>query len=525
MQWIPQAGVKRIRAMTSDRSDWCISRQRKWGVPIPVFYRKDTGEPVVTEETLGHVIALVRERGSDVWFGSPVELLLPPSLKAQAANYEKGEDTMDVWFDSGSSWAGVVSAREELSYPADLYLEGSDQHRGWFQSSLLTSVAVNGCAPYKTVLTHGFVLDEKGAKMSKSLGNIIDPKNIIEGGSNQKKDPAYGADTLRLWVSSVDYSSDVLIGPSILKQTSEIYRKLRGTIRFILGNLYDFKPEADSVSYADLPIFDKYILHQLVSVCDEVDSNYEAFQFSKVFQTIQRFNVVDLSQFYLDIVKDRLYIRSSDSFQRRACQTVLKHILDSLLPMIAPILPHLAEDAWQTMPYATTADSVFLGGASQSQSGEWKISKDDLAEVETLRAVRAEVNRVAEAARKDKLLGSSLEAKVHISTDSESMLRVLRKYAESSNGVDELRYLFICSQVDLAEEAPGGGQEGVATVDVPEMGAFSVRIERAEGQRCARCWNYSSSVGSFSDHTDVCERCHPVLNQKSESETTANIPA
>merc|ERR1719201_3037757 len=385
---------------------------------------------------------------------------------------------MDVWFDSGSSWAGVVSAREELSYPADLYLEGSDQHRGWFQSSLLTSVAVNGCAPYKTVLTHGFVLDEKGAKMSKSLGNIIDPKNIIEGGSNQKKDPAYGADTLRLWVSSVDYSSDVLIGPSILKQTSEIYRKLRGTIRFILGNLYDFKPEADSVSYADLPIFDKYILHQLVSVCDEVDSNYEAFQM-------------------------------------RACQTVLKHILDSLLPMIAPILPHLAEDAWQTMPYATTADSVFLGGASQSQSGEWKISKDDLAEVETLRAVRAEVNRVAEAARKDKLIGSSLEAKVHISTDSESMLRVLRKYAESSNGVDELRYLFICSQVDLAEEAPGGGQEGVATVDVPEMGAFSVRIERAEGQRCA---NYSSSVGSFSDHTDVCERCHPVLNQKSESE-------
>ncbi|QDZ22563.1 Isoleucine--tRNA ligase [Chloropicon primus] len=516
VEWIPKAGVKRIRAMTSDRSDWCISRQRKWGVPIPVFYKKDSGEAIVTEETLKHVIDLVREKGSDAWFELPVEDLLPESLKAEASNLTKGEDTMDVWFDSGSSWAGVVSAREELNYPADLYLEGSDQHRGWFQSSLLTSVAVNGCAPYKTVLTHGFVLDEKGAKMSKSLGNIIDPKNIIEGGNNQKKDPAYGADTLRLWVSSVDYSSDVLIGPSILKQTSEIYRKLRGTIRFVLGNLHDFNPESDAVSYDSLPLFDKYILHQLVTVQEEVDSNFESFQFSKVFQTIQRFNVVDLSQFYLDVVKDRLYIRGSDSFERKSCQTVLKHMLDTLLPMIAPILPHLAEDAWQNLPFQTSSKSVFLHGLAEAKS-EWKMSGADLQELEILRSVRSEVNRVAEIARKDKLIGSSLEAKVVIRTDSQELHTILSKYSESANGVDELRYLFICSQVDL-KEGPAG--EGVT--EIPEVGTFRATIERAGGLRCARCWNYSDTVGTFGDHKELCDRCHPVVQGK---KAVANVAA
>ena len=507
VQWIPQAGVKRIRSMTSDRSDWCISRQRKWGVPIPVFYKKDSGEAVVTEETLGHVINLVRERGSDAWFELPVEDLLPDSLKSEAANFIKGEDTMDVWFDSGSSWAGVVSARDELSYPADLYLEGSDQHRGWFQSSLLTSVAVNGCAPYKTVLTHGFVLDEKGAKMSKSLGNIIDPNNIIEGGSNQKKEPAYGADTLRLWVSSVDYSSDVLIGPSILKQTSEIYRKLRGTVRFILGNMHDFQPDSDSVPYEELPMFDKYILHQLSSVQKEVDANYESFQFSKVFQIIQRFNVVDLSQFYLDIVKDRLYIRSSDSFERRSCQTVLNHILYSILPMIAPILPHLAEDAWQSLPFEGVQKSVFLHGSSDP-SPEWHLGSSTLEELSTLRNVRGEVNRVAEVARKEKLIGSSLEAKAIIYSESPKLLEILEKYLESSNGVDELRYLFICSEVQLENASmPSGEGEAVESVEIPDIGSFKVQIARADGCRCQRCWNYCESVGTYENHKEICNRC------------------
>jgi isoleucyl-tRNA synthetase len=516
VQWIPEAGVKRIRAMTSDRNDWCISRQRKWGVPIPVFYRKDSGEAVVTEETLKHVIEVVRERGSDAWFELPTEDLLPESMKGEASNLIKGEDTMDVWFDSGSSWAGVVSTRDELSYPADLYLEGSDQHRGWFQSSLLTSVAVNGCAPYKTVLTHGFVLDEKGMKMSKSLGNIIDPKFIIEGGSNQKQDPAYGADTLRLWVSSVDYSSDVLIGPNILKQTSEIYRKLRGTIRFILGNMSDFKPETDAVPYDRLPLFDKYILHQLSSVQREVDSYYGSFQFSKVFQTIQKFNVVDLSQFYLDIVKDRLYIRASDSFERRSCQTVLKHMLEGVLPMIAPILPHLAEDAWQNLPYQSEAKSVFLQGlpvTEEDGSNQWQLTSKDLSELTTLRLVRSEVNRVAEAARKNKLIGSSLEARVVISTDSQELFTTLEKYSQQSNGVDELRYLFICSQVQLEKtmQKASSEDEGIESVEIPEVGNFQVQILRANGTRCERCWNYCESVGTFEDHPQICERCHPLV--------------
>lgn len=525
VQWIPQAGVKRIRAMTSDRSDWCISRQRKWGVPIPVFYKKDSGEAVVTEETLKHVIDLVREKGSDAWFELPVEDLLPESMRGEASNLIKGEDTMDVWFDSGSSWAGVVSSRDELSYPADLYLEGSDQHRGWFQSSLLTSVAVNGCAPYKTVLTHGFVLDEKGMKMSKSLGNIIDPKFIIEGGSNQKQDPAYGADTLRLWVSSVDYSSDVLIGPNILKQTSEIYRKLRGTIRFILGNMSDFKPETDTVPYDSLPLFDKYILHQLASVQGEVDSYYGSFQFSKVFQTIQKFNVVDLSQFYLDIVKDRLYIRASDSFERRSCQTVLKHMLESLLPMIAPILPHLAEDAWQNLPYKSEFKSVFLQGLPDVSNSEWDLSSKDLQDLTTLRLVRGEVNRIAEAARKDKLIGSSLEAKVVIYTESEDLFGILEKYSQQSNGVDELRYLFICSQVQLEKSMQAGHDSSLESVEIPDVGKFQVEILRANGTRCERCWNYCESVSTFEDHPQICERCHPLVQDVQVSKSDSNVPA
>ena len=526
VEWIPKAGVKRIRAMTSDRSDWCISRQRKWGVPIPVFYRKDTNEAVVTEETLEHVIGLVRERGSDAWFELPVEELLPESLRAEAANLTKGEDTMDVWFDSGSSWAGVVSAREELSYPADLYLEGSDQHRGWFQSSLLTSVAVNGCAPYKTVLTHGFVLDEKGAKMSKSLGNIIDPKEIIEGGSNQKKDPAYGADTLRLWVSSVDYSSDVLIGPNIIKQTSEIYRKLRGTLRFVLGNLHDFSEAEAAVSHGDLPAIDRYVLHQLASLAEEVDANFRSYQFSKVFQSIQRFNVVDLSQFYLDVVKDRLYIRGADSFERRSCQQTLRLILDTLLPMIAPILPHLAEDAYQNLPGRQEGDpeSIFLtAGGALTACQAWKLDARDetLRDLEALRTVRGEVNRVAEAARKDKVIGSSLESKVVIRSSSPELLGLLSRYTASDNGVDELRYLFICSQVELqdAEAAEGA-------CEVEGFGNFEARIERAEGKRCARCWNYCDMVGSFADHEEVCERCHPVVVASAKKAPAAeHVPA
>ncbi|MGB3511381.1 MAG: isoleucine--tRNA ligase, partial [Microcoleaceae cyanobacterium] len=279
VNWIPAQGENRITPMVSDRSDWCISRQRSWGVPIPVFYDEETGEPLLTEETIAHVQAIIAEKGSDAWWEMSVEELLPDTYRQDGRKYRKGTDTMDVWFDSGSSWAAVAQQRPELEYPVDMYLEGSDQHRGWFQSSLLTSVATNGYAPYKTVLTHGFVLDEKGRKMSKSVGNVVDPAIVIEGGKNQKQEPPYGADILRLWVSSVDYTSDVPLGGNILKQMADVYRKIRNTARFLLGNIHDFNPAKDAVVYEEMPELDRYMLHRMTEVFAEVKDAFDKFQY------------------------------------------------------------------------------------------------------------------------------------------------------------------------------------------------------------------------------------------------------
>ncbi|PHT95006.1 Isoleucine--tRNA ligase [Capsicum annuum] len=281
--WIPSQAVNRISAMTSGRSDWCISRQRTWGVPIPVFYQVESKEPLMNEETVDHIRSIVSQKGSDAWWYMAVEELLPEKYRDKASNYEKGTDTMDVWFDSGSSWAAVLDKRESLNYPADLYLEGTDQHRGWFQSSLLTSIATKGQAPYRGVITHGFVLDERGLKMSKSLGNVVDPRMVIEGGKNQKA-PPYSADVLRLWVSSVDYTGDMLIGPQVLRQMSDIYRKLRGTLRFLLANLHDWKADY-TVPYSDLPMIDQYVLFQLANVVNNIRESYDSYQFFKIFQS------------------------------------------------------------------------------------------------------------------------------------------------------------------------------------------------------------------------------------------------
>jgi isoleucyl-tRNA synthetase len=407
--WIPAKGENRIASMVGDRSDWCISRQRSWGVPIPVFYDKETGEPLMNAETIGHIQSIVAERGSNAWWELSVADLLPDSLKSEADRYEKGQDTMDVWFDSGSSWAAVARDRG-LGYPVDLYLEGSDQHRGWFQSSLLTSVASEGQAPYKTVLTHGFVLDEKGRKMSKSIGNVVDPAIVIEGGKNQKQEPPYGADVLRLWVSSVDYSSDVPLGQNILKQMSDVYRKIRNTARFLLGNINDFNPVTDTVAYDDLPELDRYMLHRTCEVMDEITDAFESYQFFRFFQTVQNFCVVDLSNFYLDIAKDRLYISSPDAPRRRSCQTVIATIVESLARAIAPVLCHMAEDIWQNLPYDTGFESVFQSGW-MPRPEEWR--DDALAAAWTQkRDYRAIVNKVMEQARADKTIGSSLDAKV-----------------------------------------------------------------------------------------------------------------
>ncbi|KAJ1469928.1 Isoleucyl-tRNA synthetase, partial [Baffinella frigidus] len=399
---IETGGKKRIIPMIEGRSDWCISRQRNWGVPIPVFYHKKTAEPLLTEDSIKHVQEIVAEKGTDAWFELDTKDLLPPSHKDDAENWEKGTDTMDVWFDSGSSWNGVVrAAGDKLAYPADMYLEGSDQHRGWFQSSLLTSVAAQGKAPFKTVLTHGFVLDEKGFKMSKSLGNVMDPKMVIDGGKNLKLQPAFGADTLRLWVSSVDYMGDVRVGGNIIQQAhptsvSDNYRKIRNTLRYIIGNLHDFKPETDAVPYADLPEIDRWMLGRLKEVQAEVKDAFETFQFYRASQTISSFCTTDLSNFYLDVAKDRLYISEASAGRRRACQTVLKVVLETLLSAIAPILPHMAEDAWQNLPWPAPTTSV--------RNDEWT----------SVRAFRDDVNQCMEAARVDKLIGASLEAQVFV---------------------------------------------------------------------------------------------------------------
>lgn len=405
VQWIPEQGKNRITPMVSERSDWCISRQRNWGVPIPVFYDEETNEALLNEDTINHVKTIICEHGSNAWWELSVEELLPKSYHNNGKTYRKGTDTMDVWFDSGSSWAAV----EGLKYPADLYLEGSDQHRGWFQSSLLTSVAVNNHAPYKTVLTHGFVLDEKGIKMSKSIGNVVEPELIINGGNDKKQQPAYGADVLRLWVASTDYFGDVRIGDNIIKQVADVYRKIRNTARFLIGNLHDFNPITDAIAYDDLPELDKYILHKSNEVFSEITEAFESYQFYKFFQKVQNFCVVDLSNFYLDIAKDRLYISSVNSIRRRSCQTVMKIILENLAKSIAPVLCHMAEDIWQNLPYKKPTDSIFESGwvklkPNYVQTAEW----------ETLRNIRTETNKVLDRARNGKLIGSSLEAKILI---------------------------------------------------------------------------------------------------------------
>ncbi|CAN5820271.1 isoleucine--tRNA ligase [soil metagenome] len=512
VKWIPAQGENRITAMVSERSDWCISRQRSWGVPIPVFYDEETDEPLMTQETIAYVQAIVAEKGADAWWELSVEELLPEQYRHDGKTYRKGTDTMDVWFDSGSSWAAVVQQRDQLKYPAEIYLEGSDQHRGWFQSSLLTSVACNGHAPYRQVLTHGYVLDENGRKMSKSLGNGVDPKVIIEGGNNKKQEPPYGADVLRLWVSSVDYSGDMRLGMRNVKQMSDVYRKIRNPARFLLGNLYDFDPQKDAVPYAELPALDQYMLHRMTEVFTDVETAFESYQFFQFFQTVQNFCVVDLSNFYLDIAKDRLYISAAESARRRSCQTVLAVAIENLAKAIAPVLCHMAEDIWQSLPYETPTESVFESGWVTIEE-KWR--RPELTQTwQQLRTIRDEANTVLEQARTDKAIGSSLQAKLRLfttDTDLQAQLRAINpadSVSTHSNRVDELRYLFLVSQVELTEsvdELKGAKYSG-------EAAGLTIAVVEAEGEKCDRCWNYSTHVGESAEDPTICDRCVAALN-------------
>jgi isoleucyl-tRNA synthetase len=507
VEWLPASGRNRIEAMVRERGDWCISRQRSWGVPIPVFYHRETGEPLLTAETLAHVQALIAAHGSDVWWEREEAELLPPALAAEAPRWRKGSDTMDVWFDSGSSWCGVLRERR-LGYPADLYLEGSDQHRGWFQSSLLTSVAVHGQAPFRRVLTHGFVLDEKGRKMSKSLGNVVDPAVLVDGGRNEKQEPAYGADVLRLWVSSVDYSADVPLGPGIVRQLADVYRKVRNTARYLLGNLHDFDPAADSVAIADLPLLDRWMLQRTSALIAAVSADFERYEFYRFFQALQNFCVVDLSNVYLDIAKDRLYVSGPTAFRRRSCQTVLHLVVERLAGLIAPVLCHMAEDIWQHLPYAVAERSVFERGWPTAPQ-TWA-APDLEGPFERILALRGRVNRLLEGSRARGELGASLEAQVHLELgdgeEADALRAALaRLEAEGHPRVDELADWLLVSALRVGGLPP----EGVLAE--ASEGGVTVRIARAEGRKCERCWHVETDVGGHAAHPTLCGRCVAVL--------------
>lgn len=519
VKWIPPQSENRISTMTSSRSDWCISRQRTWGVPIPVFYHMQSKEPLMNEETINHIKTIIAQKGSDAWWYMTVEDLLPEKYHEKASDYEKGTDTMDVWFDSGSSWASVLGKRNGLSFPADLYLEGTDQHRGWFQSSLLTSVATKGKAPYASVLTHGFVLDEKGLKMSKSLGNVVDPRAVIEGGKNSKEAPSYGADVLRLWVSSVDYTGDMMIGPQVLRQMSDIYRKLRGTLRYLLGNLHDWRADY-AVSYHNLPMIDQHALFQLETFTTNIKASYEKYQFFKIFQIIQRFVIVDLSNFYFDVAKDRLYVGGTTSFTRRSCQTVLAVHLLYIVRVIAPLLPHLAEDVWQNLPFHYTIEDGSI--AEFVFESRWPTLNETWLAFPTkeidfwakVLELRNEVNKVLEVARSEKLIGSSLEAKVYLHTADASLASRLCEMCAANNDADTLHRIFITSQ---AEALPSLENELISRIPfsgeclIQGQSRVWVGVSRAEGSKCERCWNFSPQVGSFVEHPTLCSRCYKVV--------------
>ncbi len=519
VEWLPASGRNRIESMVRERGDWCISRQRTWGVPIPVFYHRETGEVLLNQETLQHIRALIAEHGSDVWWQRDEAGLLPEPWVPEAANWRKGTDTMDVWFDSGSSWAGVLGGLGELAgdtdatplnYPADLYLEGSDQHRGWFQSSLLTSVAVNGQAPYRRVLTHGFTLDEKGRKMSKSLGNVVDPAVLVEGGKNEKQEPAFGADVLRLWVSSVDYSADVPLGPGIVKQLADVYRKVRNTARYLLGNLHDFVPERDAVPYEQLPLLDQWMLQRTAALIDNVTGDFERYEFYRFFQALQNFCVVDLSNVYLDIAKDRLYVSGAGDFRRRSCQTVLHLVVERLAGLIAPVLCHMAEDIWQNLPYPVAERSVFERGWPTAVDA-WRHHALETP-MGAILELRALVNRQLEACRSGGSLGASLEAQVQLelragSGDAAGALQEALTWLASSShpSVDNLADWLLVSALQI------GGEPPAAMLSEASDAGITVRVAKAAGDKCERCWHYESDIGQHPAHPTLCGRCTAVL--------------
>ncbi|GHH96486.1 isoleucine--tRNA ligase [Neobacillus kokaensis] len=489
-KWVPAWGETRLFNMVRDRGDWCISRQRVWGVPIPVFYAEN-GEEIITDETINYVSELFRQHGSNVWFEREAKDLLPEGFTHPGSpngRFTKETDIMDVWFDSGSSHQAVLVEREDLVRPADLYLEGSDQYRGWFNSSLSTAVAVTGKAPYKGVLSHGFVLDGEGRKMSKSLGNVVVPAKVM----NQ-----LGADILRLWVASVDYQADVRVSDAILKQVAEVYRKIRNTFRFLLGNLADFDPGKDKLPYEDLREVDQFMLVKLNKLVKHVRNSYENYDYSGIYHAVNNFCTLDLSSFYLDFAKDVLYIEAKDNHERRAIQTVLYESLVALTKLVSPILSHTADEVWPFIP-GVTEESVQLTDMPEYQELDGAKALEE--KWSAFMKLRDEVLKALEEARNEKIIGKSLTAKVTLYVN-EKTKALLESIHES------FTQLFIVSGFEVA------GYYEAAPENAIKLDSAAIVVTKAEGETCERCWVVTPDVGKNSEHPTLCLRCADVVKE------------
>ena len=493
VRWIPSWGEERIFSMIANRPDWCISRQRAWGVPLILFYCEECGKVVVTEEIIEHVAGMVASAGADVWFSEPTEALLPPGTACPhcgGERFSRETDILDVWFDSGVSYAAVMEAREDLDSPSDLYLEGSDQHRGWFHSSLLCSVGTRGVAPYRGVLTHGFVVDGTGKAMHKSAGNVISPSELTG---------KHGAEIIRLWVSAEDYRDNIRLSNEILERLTDAYRRIRNTCRYLLGNLYDFDPSRDRVPYEEMDELDRWALHRLQETSRKLLRAYDQYEFHAVYHGLHNFCVLDLSSFYLDILKDRLYVSPPRSMPRRSAQTAMHEILETLVRLMAPVLSFTADEIWAHMPPSDRAPSVH---ADLFVPVKEAYLDPGLAERwEIVARVRREVTRALESARKEKRIGHSLDAEVTLGV-SEGLEAGLSPFA------DRLRSLFIVSATRLVplEQV----DESLAS---EELEGLRVRVEPTEAPKCERCWIHEPTVGRDEDHPGICRRCAGALRE------------
>ncbi|MFQ5776899.1 MAG: isoleucine--tRNA ligase [Terriglobia bacterium] len=494
VKWLPPWGEERISAMVENRPDWCISRQRLWGVPIPMFYCQACGEKFTDVTALRQAVQWFKRAGADAWYQHPAEDLLPHGTRCQSCGetrFRKETDILDVWFDSGSSHLAVLGGAPEARWPADLYLEGADQYRGWFHSSLLVALGVKGAAPYRAVLTHGWVLDAEGRPMSKSRGNVIAPREVWE---------KYGAEVLRLLIASVDYHADIRIGPRLLEQTAETYRKIRNTFRFCLSNLYDFDPARNTVEPDQMLELDRWMLARTAEIVQRGLDAYQRYEFHRLYHALYNFCTVDLSAIYFDILKDRLYTAAPRSRARRSAQTALYRIADALARLLAPIACFTGEEVWDHLPGACErVASIHLAEFPRPQELDTRLPAEKASHWETLFAVRGQVLKALEQARQSKKIRSSLEAQVHLRAN-DRLGSLLEKYNK------DLRALFIVSAVRVDRDGPAG-------LHPAELDGLEIAVEPAEGQKCERCWNYSRQVGGFPDYPTVCERCAPVLEE------------